>query len=314
LNRRQTGLAIFGVVIGGLALLSIGATAPAPADGVVLEGMPAGLLDPRATIPAEDVPESVVRKDKSVCLSIADRPSAPGCPPEGWCGESAIQQALMYFGAYLPQKAINAAGRPRHPDLYAEEIPAAVKALGMGAAPCIRENRDYAAYAAWLRAQLDAGRPVIIGMKINPTEHPEWGLDHFLLAVGHTDDSLIFNTTWKKQRTATFKDLGTAEPDLSFKSRYNSYYGVAVTGPEGLGDGLATVRLFVAKEDEKQLTLTVKCEGLAAGSRYAAYRLSSMNQKTARPLCVFDAKSPVFAFGDTIAPADTAIYRCRKVK
>ena len=183
----------------------------------------------------------------------------------------------------------------------------------MGPVPCIKESRDYAAFTGWLKAQLDAGQPVVIGMKINPTQHPEWGVDHFLLAVGHSEDSLTYNTTWNKQVTKTFKDLGTAEPDLSFKNRYNSYFGVAVTGPEGLGDGFAAVRLFVRKEDAKEAAVTVKCEGLEAGARYVVYRLASVGQKTATPLCVFEAKSPIFAFADTVAPADTAIYRCRKV-
>jgi hypothetical protein len=311
-------LSALALVAGGLTIYAASAAAPAPApaggDGVTLEGMPAGLLAPRELIATEDVPASVVRSGKSVQLAIADRPSDTACPPEGWCGESAIQQALLYYGAYVPQKAINAAGRPAHPDLYSEDIPRAVKALGMGAAPCVKESRDYAAYSAWLREQIDAGRPVVIGMKINPTKHPEWGVDHFLLAVGHSDDSLIFNTTWKEQRTVTFKDLGTTKPDLSFKNSYNSYYGVAVTGPEGLGDGFAAVRLFVRKEDAKEVTLAVKCEGLSAGARYVVYRLSAADQKTARPLAVFEAKGgPVFAFVDTASPADTAIYRCRKV-
>ncbi len=307
------GLALVFVFATRAAEVAVPKAAAGTADGVVLEGMPAGLMDPPETVKAEDVPESVIRKDKSVRLAIADRPSGPGHPPEGWCGESSIQQALLYFGAYIPQKAINAAGRPRTPDLYEGDIPVAIKACRMGLEPCIKEARDYAAFTGWLKAEIDAGRPVVIGMKINPTSHPEWSLDHFLLAVGHSEDALTYNTTWEKQETRSFKDLMTAEPGLSFKNRAGEYFGIAVTGPASLGDGFATVRLFVRKEDAKQAALTVKCEGLAAGARYVVYRLASVDQKTARPLCVFDAQSPVFAFADTVAVADPAIYRCRKV-
>ena len=30
--------------------------------------------------------------------------------------------------------------------------------------------------------------PVLTAMKVNPTEHPEWPADHFVLAVGHDEE------------------------------------------------------------------------------------------------------------------------------
>ena len=56
----------------------------------------------------------------------------PTCPPEGWCGEASIQMAAMYYGCYFPQKMINAAGHPNHPDLWNTELAGALEALGFG--------------------------------------------------------------------------------------------------------------------------------------------------------------------------------------
>ena len=45
-------------------------------------------------------------------LDIPDIGQEKRTPKEGWCGESSIQMALAYHGAYVSQKAINRAGKP----------------------------------------------------------------------------------------------------------------------------------------------------------------------------------------------------------
>ena len=114
-------------------------------------------------------------------LPIAARRHAPEAPPQGWCGETAIQEALLYFGVWAPQARINASAKPAHPDLYSNDVPVALAALGArfeayraGAEPYVR----------FVRRAIDEGDPVIAGVKILPTEHPSWGLDHFVLVVG----------------------------------------------------------------------------------------------------------------------------------
>ena len=51
-------------------------------------------------------------------------------------------------------------------------------------------------FARWAREAIDEGDPVLAGVKIVPTAHPEWGLDHFVLVVGHGSRGLLVNTTW----------------------------------------------------------------------------------------------------------------------
>jgi len=67
----------------------------------------------------------------SVQLPIADRPWAAQAPDEGWCGEASIQMVALHFGAWFPQEAINKAGKPKHPDLWEDEIPVALSELGL---------------------------------------------------------------------------------------------------------------------------------------------------------------------------------------
>jgi hypothetical protein len=58
-------------------------------------------------------------KAKTICLEIPDTGQEKRRPESGWCGEAAIQMALSYYGGYASQRAINRAGKPVHPDLYA---------------------------------------------------------------------------------------------------------------------------------------------------------------------------------------------------
>ena len=87
---------------------------------------------PGTPVPAGKIPSPVAESNAGTgtfVLNIPDRPHAPERPREGWCGECAIQQALLFHGAYYHQRDINKAGKPKHPDLYARDIPVALKAL-----------------------------------------------------------------------------------------------------------------------------------------------------------------------------------------
>ena len=57
----------------------------------------------------------------SVVLPITPREHAREAPPEGWCGETAIQEGLLHLGVWAPQRLINRVGKPAHPDLYSTE-------------------------------------------------------------------------------------------------------------------------------------------------------------------------------------------------
>ncbi len=261
---------------------------------------------------AADVPPTTTKHEQTTQLNIAARKQAAGHPPEGWCGETAIQEALLYHGAWIPQKQINKAGNPVHPDLYANEVPVALRKLG-ARIEFWRNTGDLDEFLAWIRGRIERGIPVLVGVKINPTGHPEWGLDHFVLAAGASPDSIVFNSTWGTRISRINKQLHSRkEKGFAFANGFGSYYGISVPGFTGREAGEPPVRLFATDESEKRLTLIVKCEGLRAGASYRLERTAT-HVGRAESVTVFAADGLAHAFHDTIGKSQTAVYRCRLV-
>jgi hypothetical protein len=182
-------------------------------------------------------------------LDVAPRAQAPESPPEGWCGEAAIQEGLLYLGAYVSQSAIHRAGKPVHPDLYSNEIPVALAALGA------RHSRfpggGYRAFVGWASEALDRGFPVLAGVKLLPTQHPEWGLDHFVLVVGEGEPGLLVDTTWGTRIWSN----DASRRGISF---VNAGYGLRL---EGLAGGGLPARVVVLREDASRVALRATCAG-----------------------------------------------------
>ncbi len=203
--------------------------------------------------PAADLPD-----DAGVTLPIPARAQAPEAPPAGWCGETAIQEALLYLGVWAPQRAIHRSGRPAHPDLYADDIPVALASLGVKHVFYTGGGAGFDAYARWVRAALDAGDPVLAGVKILPTAHPEWGLDHFVLVVGHGEKGLLVNTTWGTREWVT-------ERKAQGISLRNAFYAIRLTGLRDAGASTRRARLALLDETRPRVTLRVTCAGLDGG-------------------------------------------------
>jgi len=153
------------------------------------------------------------------------------------------------LGAYVSQAAIHRAGRPTHPDLYSNEIPVALAALGA------RYSRfsggGYRAFVAWTSAALDRGFPVLAGVKLLPTQHPEWGLDHFVLVVGEGEPGLLVDTTWGTR-------IWSNEESRRGISFIHAGYGLRL---EGLAGAVLPARVVVLQEDDARVTLRVVCVG-----------------------------------------------------
>lgn len=223
--------------------------------------------------------------DAALTLPIPARAQARESPPSGWCGETAIQEGLLHLGVWAPQRVINRAGKPVHPDLYSPEIPVALTELGVRHA-FYAGPRGYEAFARWVRAALDEGDPVLAGVKILPTEHPEWGLDHFVLVVGHGAKGLLVNTTW-----GTRQWVGdTTTPGLSLQ---NAFYGVRLIGSWAPA-GAVPARLTLVEESDARVTLRVSCAGLVRGASYRVER------RSARGAAKADWSEEVTAEGDPI--------------
>ena len=267
------------------------------------------LVAVQAAAPVVSVPASIERDEAKglVKLNIPDLGQAAESPPSGWCGEASIQQALLFLGAWFPQKEINRAGKPAHRDLYASEIPGALTNLHVRFRFSPRD-RDLDAFIRWIKAEIDLGHPVLTGMKIYPTAHPEWTLDHFTLAVGHEKDALVVNTTWKDQRTIATAHLRSTNASLAFENASGRYWGASILGPDAGGRGLPA-RLFVEREDGRSVEVVVKCEGLEPGAEYQVLRASSFGAEGER-LATFTATAAVHAVRTTIARDVPAVFRC----
>lgn len=182
-----------------------------------------------------------------------------------------IQEALLYFGVWAPQRFIHAAGRSSHPDLYSDEVPVALQQLGVVYDFYAPKGGGFEAYKTWTRHALEAGYPVLSGVKILPTEHPNWGLDHFVLTVGHGDSGLLVNTTWGNRQWVS----DTATKGLSFR---NVSYGIRLTGVRSRPNARAA-RLTVISETATSVRLRVECPSMPAGARGRVERRSLPSDK-----------------------------------
>lgn len=229
--RLRIGAATFTLATVALvAGCSDGARAPATRPSPSSSSSAASLSRPasvgRALADAGSVAPEPTERDPAaeadLVLAIPARHQEPAAPAAGWCGETAIQEGLLHLGVFASQGAINKAGHPVHPDLYATEIPGALHALGVRFTP-YPGARGYDQFRPWVVRALDAGHPVLAGVKLVPSEHPGWGLDHFVLVVGYGKRGLLVNTTWGYR--AWVAEDGTS--GLSFKG---AFYGFRLDG------------------------------------------------------------------------------------
>ena len=136
---------------------------------------PVGLMNPPETVKAEDVPESVVRKDKSVRLAIADRPSAPAVRPKAGAARSRHPggPALFQRASTCPRRRSTRPAGHATPDLYAGDIPGAIKACRMGLDCASRRPATTRPYRL-AQGRDRCGPPRGHRHEDQPNEHPEW--------------------------------------------------------------------------------------------------------------------------------------------
>ena len=153
----------------------------------------------------------------------------------GWCAETCIQSSMAYYGVEVTQLEVNEAGEPDHADLYAYDIDDALDDLSVEYVAWDESIEDVDAFITWIQDALRAGHPLLCGIKIYPDEHPDWSLDHFVLAVGFTPEGLILNTQLDLdgQVLVAYTQLKSADPGYSFASSWNECFGRAITGVAG---------------------------------------------------------------------------------
>lgn len=174
-----------------------------------------------------------------VLLPIPDRKWAEGAPEEGWCGEASIQMVALHYGAWISQPVINSLGRSTHVDLWEEDVPVALRKVGLSFERAQSTSREE--FIAWIIGHVRQGHPVIVGAKLFPTEHPEWDVDHLMPVVGFTDSGLVFNTNLEwGQKEVAFAALSGQE-GISFAGPTGKLYGFAVLGFAEAGPALKVV-------------------------------------------------------------------------
>jgi hypothetical protein len=257
----------------------------------------------------------IAEASSEIRLNIPDVGQERRRPNEGWCGESSIQMALAYYGGYASQKAINRAGKPAHPDIYEEDVPVAMKALGMEYRAW--QGDGLQAFVKWVRDELAAGHPVLLGVKIYPTGHADWAVDHFVLASGCTKTDLTLNTTWGRQEKRSIARLSSKEKGMSFINGINTLFGYSISGlrlsPSPAN--LKPTRLQIRRIGDKQVELRVSAEKLERGKRYQFVRftdLAAAQKPDARGDAIrsFIADGPKSEIVETIGLDDARVYRC----
>jgi len=224
--------------------------------------------------PRHEPPPMFVPPTDSLLLDIPDRPWATGAPKEGWCGEASVQMAALHFGAYVPQARINELGRPKTPDLWEQDVPTALAAMGLGFTR-YGDRAEVPLFLGWIVGELRQRHPVLVGLKIYPTVHPEWDVDHMVLVVGFSPNALVINTNQGEQQISyAYKKLGE-KSEYSFVVPNNRLHGFAITGFGGI-----PVSAQVTEEGESTRALEVQISGLEPGQRYRLLRDDlSGNQK-----------------------------------
>lgn len=167
----------------------------------------------------------------AVNLGIPDRAWAPGHDDVGWCGETCIQMSLGYYGYEISQEEINrAAGSPA--DITEVDMDRALQTLGVKYKAWDESNSDVNQYIAWVKANVQRGHPVICGTKIYPDEHPDWYVDHFVLAVGYDETRMLVNTQLDCDgpQWIAYEALAAMEDGYSFQNLKLRYFGRAIIG------------------------------------------------------------------------------------
>jgi hypothetical protein len=253
--------------------------------------------------------------DYQVLLNLPDRNQAPEKPPEGWCGEASIQMVALYYGAFLPQPLINALPNPIHPDLYHNDLPVALAKIGLEFSSFQNtQTTTVQGYIEWVKAQLDWGYPTILGCKIHPTTHPDWFLDHFIVAVGYTHEGLIYNTTWGYQEEQSYETLSSMEVEgISFANTYHRYFGLAIHGFRSPIGGLP-LNVY-PNQAYREDYFDIQIRGLDEGGRYVLLRFNDIDKaqqvnwlENAVQHSVFRAGADTYTIYGYIAPDDISIF------
>lgn len=144
--------------------------------------------------------------------------------PEGSCGEACIWSISQFFKINISQKEINAIVNPPNRGIHSGEILKILKKLEI---PFTNISSTVSSPSLFLKEKIiksiQAGNPVLLGVKIYPDENPKWVCDHFILIVGFNSETkeLIFNSNEERNRITQSKLLNKKDGySILHKSKY----------------------------------------------------------------------------------------------
>ncbi len=157
---------------------------------------------------------------------------------EGSCGENVLWTICKRLGKEKTQYEINYAGGNPGRGLRSNELFFAMDSLGIPYKEYSRrfnstdenyENKNYQAFVYdHLVSTVLSGNPVLIGVKVYPTEHPEWPFDHFILLVGYNENSkeFIYNDFNRRVRITTSNLLSVSQQGYSFINDFDFLFSI----------------------------------------------------------------------------------------
>ncbi len=144
--------------------------------------------------------------------------------PEGSCGEACIWSISQFFKINISQKEINAIVNPPNRGIHSGEILKILKKLEI---PFTNISSTVSSPSLFLKEKIiksiQAGNPVLLGVKIYPDENPKWVCDHFILIVGFNSETkeLIFNSNEERNRITQSKLINKKDGySILHKSKY----------------------------------------------------------------------------------------------
>ncbi len=152
---------------------------------------------------------------------------------EGSCGECCLWSVLQAKGIDATQIEINKAGGNPGRGLHFEELFFALNEYksdyvdltrSVHSSDSVKKSKRYHSFLYDdITPRVKKGNPVLIGIKIYPTQKPDWAADHFVLVVGYNEktNELIYNNFEKRQRINAEQLVSQAENGYSFINKYD---------------------------------------------------------------------------------------------
>ena len=147
---------------------------------------------------------------------------------EGSCGEACLSTIFDMQGKPMSQEKINKAGGNPGRGLYGDEIIKVLKEKEITYKDISINTRNISVYLyKRIIPSIKANNPVLLGVTVYPTEHPEWLLDHFILLVGYdsSTNEIIYNSFDRQDRILVEKILNKKK-GYSIVTKHREIYAI----------------------------------------------------------------------------------------